>query len=172
MTVVESLWNWANLMNNSQKLIALKTSFHSVLWHWVLHCFCHWKSELNHGKDFFRVCHTYIYTQNICWLLWIFLIWNNFNYWILMNIKIIFIETNYSCFETGWSSTVYLLCGRGWDGGIEDTWQLHEPASGTKKLPKTMESLFRANYLRTRVFTSELLFFCSSTWSQFPYLGA
>ena len=71
-----------------KKLIALKKSFHSVLWHWVLHCFCHWEVRTKSWKGIFLnyICiHTYIYTQNICWLLWIFS-WfgDNFNYWILM----------------------------------------------------------------------------------------
>ena len=58
-----------------KQLIALKKSYHSVLWHWVLHCFCHWevRTKLWKGIFFLIMCvYIHIYTQNICWLLWIF----------------------------------------------------------------------------------------------------
>ena len=73
-----------------KKLIALKKSYHSVLWHWVLPCFRHWEVRTKLWKGIYillnYMCiYTYIYTQNTCWLLWIFSwLGENFEYWILM----------------------------------------------------------------------------------------
>lgn len=129
VTVVESLWIGASLMNNSQETDhPEKPPYHRMLQHRVLHCFCHLEVRTKLRKRFWIICvYIHVYTQNICWLCWILFLdlqktltteylWNT--------IKVIFIEINYSCSEMG-LSTVCLLCERGQDRGREGQFDSH-----------------------------------------------
>ena len=116
------------------------------------------KSELNYGKGyiyFLIICvYIHIYTPKIfADYFGFFPDWEKtlITEYLWNIIKMVFIETNHSCSETGWWSTVCLLCGRGCRMEPQRTPGSCMAAHLGQGLPKdAMESLLRANCLRIR----------------------